>query len=103
MTEIIDLAKRWVEQDPDPETKAAGALLIKSGSDEELASHFGHRLGFGTAGMRGALGPGPNRMNASTVIRVTSAVGKYVRHKVCLLYTSPSPRDRQKSRMPSSA
>ena len=24
-------------------------------------------------------------------------------HRVCLLYTSPSPRDRQKSRMPSSA
>ena len=24
-------------------------------------------------------------------------------HKTCLLYTSPSPRDRQKSRMPSSA
>ena len=24
-------------------------------------------------------------------------------HKACLLYTSPSPRDRQKSRMPSSA
>ena len=31
--------------------------------------------------------------------------GKYkrVRYKGCLLYTSPSPRDRQKSRMPSSA
>ena len=26
-----------------------------------------------------------------------------VQHYVCLLYTSPSPRDRQKSRMPSSA
>ena len=25
------------------------------------------------------------------------------RHTLCLLYTSPSPRDRQKSRMPSSA
>ena len=25
------------------------------------------------------------------------------KHKICLLYTSPSPRDRQKSRMPSSA
>ena len=24
-------------------------------------------------------------------------------YKTCLLYTSPSPRDRQKSRMPSSA
>ena len=28
---------------------------------------------------------------------------KVDKHKVCLLYTSPSPRDRQKSRMPSSA
>ena len=27
----------------------------------------------------------------------------FTHHKVCLLYTSPSPRDRQKSRMPSSA
>ena len=26
-----------------------------------------------------------------------------INHKICLLYTSPSPRDRQKSRMPSSA
>ena len=28
---------------------------------------------------------------------------KFDRDYVCLLYTSPSPRDRQKSRMPSSA
>ena len=28
---------------------------------------------------------------------------KYIMHIACLLYTSPSPRDRQKSRMPSSA
>ena len=27
----------------------------------------------------------------------------YVRHEVCLLYTSPSPRDKRQSRMPSSA
>ena len=27
----------------------------------------------------------------------------FERHTICLLYTSPSPRDRQKSRMPSSA
>ena len=26
-----------------------------------------------------------------------------IEHRICLLYTSPSPRDRQKSRMPSSA
>ena len=29
--------------------------------------------------------------------------GAYIYHEGCLLYTSPSPRDRQKSRMPSSA
>ena len=32
-----------------------------------------------------------------------SSVASYVLHIICLLYTSPSPRDRQKSRMPSSA
>ena len=30
-------------------------------------------------------------------------ISKFEQHNVCLLYTSPSPRDRQKSRMPSSA
>ena len=30
-------------------------------------------------------------------------VNLYTQYKICLLYTSPSPRDRQKSRMPSSA
>ena len=35
---------------------------------------------------------------------VASSLGVYAgRPEVCLLYTSPSPRDRQKSRMPSSA
>ena len=33
----------------------------------------------------------------------TSSVEEIAKHSVCLLYTSPSPRDRQKSRMPSSA
>ena len=36
------------------------------------------------------------------VVNVASQCG-YTRQYACLLYTSPSPRDRQKSRMPSSA
>ena len=36
-------------------------------------------------------------------IRPRSGLRKYYNYVVCLLYTSPSPRDRQKSRMPSSA
>ena len=34
---------------------------------------------------------------------VCDAVWELYAHTICLLYTSPSPRDRQKSRMPSSA
>ena len=30
-------------------------------------------------------------------------LGDTIQYNTCLLYTSPSPRDRQKSRMPSSA
>ena len=39
------------------------------------------------------------------VIRLGSSFNKitFDGNKICLLYTSPSPRDRQKSRMPSSA
>ena len=37
------------------------------------------------------------------VLQVTIAVRKLVSTRVCLLYTSPSPRDRTRSRMPSSA
>ena len=41
--------------------------------------------------------------HASSFLRDGSRVLVHGRSRVCLLYTSPSPRDRQKSRMPSSA
>ena len=45
--------------------------------------------------------PGPTQMvNANNEARRALQAGK---SSICLLYTSPSPRDRQKSRMPSSA
>ena len=37
------------------------------------------------------------------VIKVEPVSGELVRHMACLLYTSPSPRDKRQSRMPSSA
>ena len=37
------------------------------------------------------------------LLLVSGVVGHHAPLYVCLLYTSPSPRDRQKSRMPSSA
>ena len=41
--------------------------------------------------------------NAEASTGLKAALEKGARSAVCLLYTSPSPRDRQKSRMPSSA
>ena len=40
---------------------------------------------------------------ASKCLTTATSKSSFIRHKICLLYTSPSPRDRQKSRMPSSA
>ena len=43
------------------------------------------------------------RQNREGLVKATTEQQQKAREEVCLLYTSPSPRDRQKSRMPSSA
>ena len=45
----------------------------------------------------------PDERSNLTGLQGSRTVGANEKHKSCLLYTSPSPRDRQKSRMPSSA
>jgi phosphomannomutase len=88
---LVDAARRWMETDPDPQTRAATAALLDRaarGDAAPLADCFGARLEFGTAGMRGALGPGPNRMNRALVARVAVALGQY------LLAAVPDARQR---------
>ncbi len=48
-------------------------------SEAELNDAFYTRLDFGTAGMRGLLGPGPNRINLYTVARANIGFGKYLK------------------------
>ena len=43
------------------------------------------------------------RKDRKTIVRLLEETEELRRMRTCLLYTSPSPRDRQKSRMPSSA
>ncbi|GAB2850573.1 phospho-sugar mutase [Actinoallomurus bryophytorum] len=65
-------ADAWLEQDPDPETRAELAALLDD--PEALADRFGAKLEFGTAGLRGELGAGPNRMNRVTVMRAAAGL-----------------------------
>lgn len=75
LRETIEL---WLATDPDPETRAIAQKMLASADDAELRDHFGQSLRFGTAGLRGALGPGPNRMNRVNVRRVTAGLAAYV-------------------------
>jgi len=79
MTDIIALARDWISQDPDPVTSAELQSLVDADDRPELAERFAHRLQFGTAGLRGALGAGPSRMNRVMVARAAVGLAAYLR------------------------
>jgi phosphomannomutase len=75
---LHDEAKAWLAQDPDPKTQQELERLIET-HDDELADCFAGRLQFGTAGLRGKLGPGPNRMNRVVVMQAAAGLAQYIK------------------------
>ncbi len=73
-----ELVKRWLERDPDPRTREELHLLLEENCSEEISNRFKGRLEFGTAGLRGVIGAGPNRMNRLVIQETAVGLGNYL-------------------------
>lgn len=82
---INALYKEWLEKaTADPDLKAE--LESIKGNDDEILDRFYRCLEFGTAGLRGVIGAGTNRMNYYTVCQATQGLSDYLNAK----YDKPS-------------
>ncbi|MEE3073162.1 MAG: phospho-sugar mutase [Actinomycetota bacterium] len=70
--------KRWIAHDPDPVTREHLVNLLNSADARAIENLFNSRIQFGTAGLRGRLGPGPNRMNQLTVRQLATGLASYL-------------------------
>ena len=75
---LLEAAVEWERIDPDPASRMQMRLVIERSDPAELADVIGTRLQFGTAGLRAALGPGPNRMNRLVVRRAAAGLSRHL-------------------------
>ena len=81
MNDHADLVARteaWIAGDPDAETQTELAQLLKSEDWDILQERMDGVLEFGTAGIRGAVEAGSNRMNRAVVIRTTAGLSSFL-------------------------
>ena len=69
----------WIESDPDPKTALQLQNWVESGDEESLNNCFQGFLQFGTAGLRGPVGPGPSCMNRAVVHRASAGIALYMK------------------------
>ncbi len=80
MTDIVTLrstARAWLAAEPDADMRTELEALV-AGPDAELEERFTGRLQFGTAGLRAAVGAGPQRMNRLVVQQAAAGLVDYL-------------------------
>lgn len=82
---LLDAARTWIAEDPDPRTREELEQVLArveagdAAAAADLADRFAGTLEFGTAGLRGAIGAGPNRMNRVVVTRAAAGLVAYLK------------------------
>ena len=71
----------WIADDPDLQTAQTLRDLLASGDDATLKKYFNGFLQFGTAGLRGPIGPGPSCMNRAVVGRTAAGISAYMKKR----------------------
>jgi phosphomannomutase len=82
--ELLEAARAWIADDPDAETRAELQAIVdeaaagSKAAADDLHSRFDARLAFGTAGLRGEIAAGPNRMNRVLVGQAAAGLAAYL-------------------------
>ena len=80
-SKLLAEVRAWIEDDPDPQTAAQLTALLDAGDEVALRKYFAGFLEFGTAGLRGPLGPGPSCMNQAVVGKTAAGIVAYMKER----------------------
>ena len=69
----------WIKHDPDPKTAGQLQQWLDKNDFEKIKDSFNGFLEFGTAGLRGPIGPGPSRMNRAVVSRTATGIAAFMK------------------------
>ena len=79
--QLLAEVQSWIADDPDPKTAAELTKLVAEGDETSLKKYFAGFLQFGTAGLRGPIGPGPSSMNRAVVGRTAAGLVAYMKER----------------------
>jgi phosphomannomutase len=80
--EVENLVRKWVEWDPNEQTRKEIQDLFNNGNENELKKRLGSRMTFGTAGLRETMKAGFAYMNDLTVIQASQGLATYLEKTV---------------------